>query len=286
MKRQNYWFPQIAPDGEQLAITLREADGTQDIWVYDLGRGTLSRRTFTRSAHHAIWTPDGERLVFGSHQDLGLWSAKADGSGQPELLTSSGRVPEAFSPDGLRLVFRAQEGGNPHDMYMLSMDGEHTVQPLVVTKFQEGYSTISPNGRWIAHEQSKSTTGGRRADIYVRPFPNVDDGRWQISTNGGEDPVWGPDGKELFYRSREGNAVLAVPVETESDFEFGSPEVLFTGNYTIDNTPSYDVSPDGQRFLMVKKAEETNASVGPQQISLVVVENWFGDLKRLAPANR
>jgi len=283
VKRQNYWFPQIAPDGEHVAVTLREADGTQDIWVHDLGRGTLSRRTFTRTSHHAIWTPDGERLVFGSSQALGLWWAKADGSGQPERLTSRGEIPEAFSLDGSRLVFRTRKGGNPHDMYMLSMDGEHAVQPLVVTKFQEGFSTISPNGRWIAYEQTKSTSGGKAADIYVSPFPNVDDGRWQISTNGGEDPIWARDGKELFYRSRAGNAVVAVPVETESDFKYGKPEVLFTGNYTINDTPSFDVALDGQRFLMIRKAVEKSALVGPQQISLVVVENWFDDLKRLAP---
>jgi len=135
---------------------------------------------------------------------------------------------------------------------------------------------ISPDGRWLAHDSSES---GVR-EIYVQPFPNVDGGKWPISTAGGYDPRWGAEGRELFYMV--GDSMMAVSVGGGSTFLPGRPEVLFTGDYGPNfGTPRYDFSPDGQRFLMRKSAIQTQGVSGSTE--LVFVHNWFEELNRLAP---
>jgi len=162
------------------------------------------------------------------------------------------------------------------------MDGERTEQPLIVTENLEAYTAISPDGRWIAYTSDE--TG--QLEVYVCPFPNVNDGKWLISTNGGEEPLWGPNGQEIIYRRAADNAVVAASVETEPNFVVERPRVLFTGDYLGLNRglghPTYDISPDGQRFLMVKDARD---EIEPEfrSTQLVVVDNWFEELNRLAP---
>ncbi len=280
---RDYINPRLSPDAEQLAVAVYTADdSSNDLWIYDLKRDTLSRRTFTGGARRPIWTPDGEWLVYESDlEGYGLWRVKANGTGQPERITSERRDlrPEAFSPDGTQLVYR--DNSDTFDLYVLSMEGERTEQPLIVTAFLEGFSAISPDGRWIAYTSDE--TG--QNEVYVRPFPKVDDGKEQISTDGGEEPLWGPEGRGLFYRRASDNSVLAVEVDTEPSFTGGTPRLLFTGDYLgIGNRPSYDIASDG-RFLMMKSA---GAGLEPefsesQQTSLVVIENWFEELNRLAP---
>ena len=281
---QDYFNPRLSPDGERLVVGVTDhANSSNDLWTYDLERGTLSRRTFTGGARRPIWTPDGEWLVYESDLDgLGLWRVRANGTGQPERITEETRDlrPEAFSPDGTQLVYR-ESGESEFDLYVLSMGDERTDQPLIVTASLEGFSAISPDGSWIAYTSDE--TG--QLEVYVRSFPNVDDEKEQISTDGGEEPLWGPEGRELFYRRATDNSVLAVSVETEPSFTVGIPSVLFAGDYLgIGNRPSYDIATDG-RFLMMKSAD---ARLEPefsesQQTSLVVIENWFEELNRLAP---
>jgi len=157
---------------------------------------------------------------------------------------------------------------------VLSMEGERTSQPLFQSQFNQIKGMISPDGRWIAYESNES---GRQ--IYVRPFPNVEEGKWQISRDGGQEPVWAPRGQELFYRN--GEAMMVVGFTTEPSFTTGSPVVLFTGKYRTSETGvNYDVSPDGKRFLMMK---EGDLAEGQAQINVVL--NWFEELKRLVPTN-
>ena len=154
----------------------------------------------------------------------------------------------------------------------MSVEGEPTSQVLLQSQFYEGRPGLSPDGRWISYESDE--TG--RFEIYVRPFPNVEEGKWQISSNGGFRSVWAPEGRELFYRS--GEAMMVVSIETEPTFTPGRPKVLFTGRYFAGAGRNYDISPDGQRFLMIKAEEEAAAQIN-------VVLNWFEELKRLAPTN-
>ena len=156
------------------------------------------------------------------------------------------------------------------------MEGDHKHRLLLKEPYDESQPLISPNGRWLAYNSNES---GQR-QIYVRSYHEVDSGgRWQVSTSGGHSPLWSRDGRELFYRS--GSKIMAVDVDTKSGFSAGKPRMLFEGPYlpTSGSLPYYDVSPDGQRFLMLKPVE-SQTSV-PTQINVVL--NWFEELKRKVP---
>jgi len=277
-----YSGPSLSPDARRVAVTFRDS-GNFDSWIYDLARGTMTRLTFDAAPDFdVLWTPDGQRVVFSSTRDGGFenifWRA-ADGTGQVERLTNSPnkQTPDSFSPDGKQLVFTERHPPTGLDLYVLSMEGEFTSEPLLQTPFHERDPAISPDGRWMAYRSNESGSW----QVYVRPFPNVEDGRWQVSTGGGISPVWGRQGRELFYRN--GEAMMVVGVETEPTFSPGSPKLLFTGTYSLADTRNYDISLDGQSFLMIKdveQAEETSA-----RTELIMVLNWFEELKRLVPTD-
>jgi len=270
-----YFTPRLSPDGRRLATRIIQGGGW-DIWIDDLARGTSSRLTFDPSLDWSpLWSPDGERVVFVSFRDGGSFlQVAADGTGQVEevLLTSSVGFLQSFSPDGSNLIFDQHA-----DVHVLSMEEGSTPHALLDSTFLENLATISPDGRWIAYQSNESG----RLEVYVRPFPNTDDGKWQVSANGGTESHWGPDGRELFYR--EANRMMVVSIETEPDFLVGVADELFSGTYATpsNQTLNYDVSPDGQRFLMMKATDEAQRRTEDAQ--LIVVENWFEELNRLAP---
>ena len=172
------------------------------------------------------------------------------------------------------LVFGAAAAGSPDDdIAILRLEGEDGATPLLETTFTERNPEISPDGHWLAYASNESES----EEIYVRPFPDIDAGRWQVSAGGGTQPLWAPDGQELFYR--DGEAVLAVSIQTDPSFVQGTPEELFEGQSDLGpGGRTYDVSPDGERFLMIKPAESASATS-----QIIVVQNWFEELKRLAP---
>ena len=269
-----YQDPRISPDGSRLAITIVEAGGS-DVWLYDLEREIPTRLTFDPADDHwPVWTPDSQRVVFDSTREGAphnlFWKA-ADGTGQAQRLTTSPHTQGAysFSPDGKSLVHN--ESSTSRNLHVLSMEGEFTSQPLLDSEFTENAASISPSGRFIAYESDESGQN----EIYARPFPNVDGGKWQISRNGGIAPVWHPKEEGLFYRNRQ--SLMLVGIKTEPTFTAGSPAILFTGNYLADlQNRQYDISPDGQRFLMIKQEQTAEAQIN-------VVLNWFEELKRLVP---
>ncbi|MDA2923602.1 winged helix-turn-helix domain-containing protein [Acidobacteria bacterium AH-259-L09] len=274
-----YRWPRVSPDGTRLALTVADS-GNWDVWIHDLVRETPTRLTFDPARDdRPLWTLDGLRVVFSSSRDGGhynLFWKSADGIGPVERLTRSQnrQIPNCWSPDGKLLVFYERNFETGWDLGVLPMEGEPTAESLLQTQFAELNPVISPDGRWIAYTSDESG----RMEVYVRPFPNVEEGKWQISSDGGITPVWGPNGRELFYRN--GEAMMVVSIETEPTFAPGSPEVLFTGRYFSGTGRHYDISPDGQRFLMIKEqqTEETSA-----RDELVIVLNWFEELKRLVP---
>ncbi len=258
-------------------------EGNEDLWIIDIVRGTSSRITFNTGPDVTpLWSPDGQQIAFWSvpyaGDGGGLFIQAADGTGEAERLTTSEivQIPEAFSPDGTQLVFRHNQTGN-EGLHILSLDDERSSEPFIDGTFFEGAAAISPNGRWIAYHSNESG----QLEVYVRPFPNVDDGKWQVSRAGGQFPQWGSDGSELYFRAAE--AMLVVGVQTDDMFSAGTPEGLFTGPYwTSDLTSStYVVSPDGQRFLMLRLTGSNDQASG--QTPLVAVDNWFEELNRLSP---
>jgi serine/threonine-protein kinase len=287
-----YRGPSLSPDGRQVVVAIEEME-TQ-VWLYDLFRETLTRFTFEGNTNlGSIWTRDGKRIVFESNKEgsMNLFWQRADGSGGRERLTTSENlnIPGSWSPDGHLLAFAEVNPATGYDIWILRM-GEPSAssgqvpstgsgqapkaQPFLQTPFNEGVPVFSPDGRWLVYVSDESG----RFEIYVQPYPGQGS-KWQISTEGGTEPVWNRNGRELFYRS--GDKMMAVDISTQPSFAAGKPKVLFTGQYlpTPGTLSNYDVSPDGQRFLMIKPGESTEAP--PTQINVVL--NWFEELKRRVP---
>jgi len=264
-----------------VALDVREE--TNDIWIWDLTRQTLTRLTRDPGLNRSpIWTPDGRRVAFSAVRDgteAIYWQA-ADGSGSAERLTQSEDVqlPTSFSQDGTKLLFD-QPGTAPYNLGVASLTGERKTELILREEFSEGQGVISPDGRWLAYQSNESGSN----EVYVRPFPEVNTGRWQVSTGGGTRPLWARNGRELFYYLPPG-VVMAVQVLERPRFAAGAPQVVFKGTYLSPQTERmYDVSPDGRRFLMIKNAPQDGEALPPPQ--LVVVQNWFEELKRLVPVN-
>jgi serine/threonine-protein kinase len=277
-----YSTARISPDGSRVVMDERLAvlAGEGESWVWNMQTATLSRATFEAGNDiNPLWTPDGRHLIVANDGDgtVNLFRRPADGTGSPERLTESpsGQVPLAISKDG-RLVFRTlnlKTGEN--DIHMLQLTGNRHERPLITTPFDEGDAAISPDARSIAYVSN--ATG--RDEVYVRPFPNVDEGLWQISNGGGTQPLWSRDGRELFFRSAGCQDMMAVNVQTSPTFTYSAPKRLFpsSGIFCGGGRASYDVAPDGKRFLMIKDAASDPAR-------FVIVQNWFTELQRRVPA--
>jgi len=241
-----------------------------------------------------LWTLDGKRIVFGSNREGSgvkiFWKA-ADNTGKEEIvgsLSGGDMIPGTWSRDGKTLVVmeRPNQAEIRGDIGTLSMEGDHKHRVLLKEKYSHLQPQVSHNGRWIAYTSDESG----QTQIYVRPFPEVDTGHWQVSTNGGDSPLWSHDDRELFYHN--GDAIMAVPVKTETTFSLETPKLLFRGTYVFPNLSAiaqsinllypWDISHDGKRFLMIKPpGASTSAEGGPRKINIVL--NWFEDLKQRVP---
>jgi serine/threonine-protein kinase len=248
-------------------------------WLYDLSRETLTKSTFDGGVNqYPVWTPDGKRIAFDSNKEgpLNLFWQLADGGGGLERLTTSEHIqtPFSWSPDGQLLAFVESNPSTRYDIWVLRLS-DHKVQPFLRTPFNEQAPRFSPDGHWLAYVSDESG----RNEIYVQPYPGPG-GKWQISTEGGIEPAWNPHGRELFYRS--GDKMMAVDVTTQPALSAGKPRMLFKGPYQAGASSNYDVSPDGQRFLMLKPVE--SAQSAPTQINVVL--NWFEELKQKVPTGK
>jgi eukaryotic-like serine/threonine-protein kinase len=287
---RTYVFPRLSPDGQRVALDIRDQEN--DIWIFDLKRATLTKLTFNPGPDSwPIWTPDARRIVFGSIRGGGgqqnLFWQPADGTGTAERVSTSANIqlPHSFSPDGQSLLVYELVPSSFSDLTLLpigslsgkALTGKLETQPLVHTPAADNAGEISPDGRFLAYHSNESGP----PQVFVRPFPNVDTGgRWQISTDGGTRPAWAHNGRELFYMDSNG-AMMAVPIQTTPTFSAGNPTKLFEGQWFRGQSGrTYDVAKDG-RFLMIKDAV-TNEQ-GSAAATMTVVVNWVEELKQKLP---
>jgi serine/threonine-protein kinase len=273
-----FTVPRVSPDGTRLAVDIRDQEN--DIWIWEFARATLTRLTFDPQIDiYPVWTPDGRRIVFGSTRTglMSVYARAADGTGADEPVFRGRNVmtPSSFSPDGKLLVVTELTPGRNADVALLRMSDEvdkRQLEPLISTTFAESGAEISPDGQWIAYYSNKSG----QDEVYVQPFPMVEGGSWQISNGGGTKPAWARNGKELFYLN--GGSMMAVPVQTKPSFQAGNPVKLFEGQFYVgQNARTYDVSADGQKFLMIKNALAAAAEQGSP--NMIVVEHWLEEVK-------
>jgi serine/threonine-protein kinase len=276
VKPRAFVNPRISPDGTRIAVTSN--DDEHDIWIYDIAKKSLARLTFgpAREAD-PVWTPDNRHLLFSSVSAPGVGAdivlEATDGTGKTEQLTphGAGDYPRAISPDGKSLVF---EGYAPNaGLWLMPLDPVGQPHALIADpKFGVYHGRVSPDGHWIAYDSDE--TG--RTEVFVRPFPDVDRGRWQISEEGGSFPFWSRSGSELFFATAA-NRLADVPVPAGDSFSYTKPRLLFdTSAYGGPSVPrQFDISADGRHFLAVKPL----TSPPPARPSVAIVLHWFDDVK-------
>jgi WD40 repeat protein len=270
-------YPDFSPDGARIAVS--SLSGDRNVWVIDLSRGVPQMLLTGGSAIRPAWGPDGRTVTFtsGGVGRNEIWTIPADGGGDVEILFDADRrVADAvWSPDGAWLIFRTSQFDDDSGDIMAWQVGQDTPSiPIVATEFQELAPTLSPNGRFLAYSSNRSGV----SQVYVQPFPNVDDGMWQISGGGGTEPIWANDGTELFYRKGGGGDLVAVQVSTDGSFQIGQEHVLFPAARYGSNSlhPLYDVSPDDQRFLMLRSTSAEEDAPPPRMIMTL---NFFTELE-------
>lgn len=280
--------PRVSPDGRRVAAL----DGDRSaVWIHSLERNTTTRLTFDDALYDwPLWSPDGKRVIYSSTRDgpTNLYWRAADGTGEEVRLTTSPRtqVASSWSRDGQQVLYTECEALATCDLGRLTLADEPTAELFLATEFSEGLPALSPDGRWVAYNAGLSGN----YQIYIRPYPDVDSGRWQISTTGGVAPLWSPDGRTLYYVEpvaggfvlvAGGRRMMSVPIETEGGLVAGNPKALFDLRpYRYYAGRNHALDPDGERFLIVKRGLSEG---GPQ--SLILVQNWLEEVKRLVPTD-
>jgi serine/threonine-protein kinase len=274
--------PHVSPDGRRVAITIRDG-ANQDVWVFDPQREAMTRLTHGGGIFaNPLWSKDGRYVVF-AWMGRGIWWSRADGAGQPQALLPSKtnlQFPASFTPDGKRLAYY-QIDGYPQ---IWSVDVDDNAGALkagkpvrfLTTQFNDIDPAFSPDGRWIAYSSNESG----RPEVYVRPFsasPAGGEGKWQVSNSGGGFPGWSPNGRELLYRS--GDQIMTVGyIASGGSFVAEKPRVWAAN---VANATGFDFAPDGKRVVVTVPASTQEPS--KQEHTVVFVQNFFDELRRLAP---
>ena len=265
--------PRLSPDGQRVSVDIHSADGMRDVYIYELARGQLNRLTETGFSWESEWRPDGERVATLSAAAAGEWSLfwiRTDFSGPAELLYRSDHaVPLTWHPDGRSFLFskHRHQGG----VWRVWTEGEREAELVMASSSPERFAALSASGEWIAYVADEGTVGASRREVFVQSFPDLGP-KHRISIDGGGEPVWSPDGREMFFR--QDDRMLVVDLAYEPGFHASRPRVLFTGKYDAAQVghQHYDVSRDGQRFLMIKHGEPVRSG------EVRVVLNWTEEL--------
>ncbi len=269
-----YQVPRLSPSGKDLLMILTEG-GATDVWSMDLSRATLNRITIDGQNGVAVWHPDGNHVAFTTRREgaFNLFSKSIDSSEPERRLTESPNTqfPTSWSPDGRRLAFVEYDPETQFDVWIWS-ERTRRSEPFLKSPFHESAAVFSPDGRFLAYVSNE--TG--EDEVYVRPSDGSS-GKWAVSTGGGREPVWSREGSELFYRDAEW--MMGVTIRTENGFEAGEPQALFEAPFDEAGVPyaNYDVSKDGNRFIMVRTDE------GREAKRVIVVIHWTTELLKKVP---
>ena len=285
---QSYTYPRLSPDGTQIVAATTEGDA--DLWIWDLARKIPRKLTSGPDTDlYPVWTPDNRAIVFRSGPSGGqidLYRRMADGTGTLERVTETAEAetPQMAFPDGRVLVRITASDIAPRGVISIlpSAKGAKPEPVFATLPAAQTSAEISPDGHWIAYQ---SPEGSLRDEVHVRPFPNTDGGHWQVSSGGGDKPVWDRSGRELYFHGvgAAGSRLMRVDVQpwrAGGPFVYGTPELLFdVTKYTLASIGrNYDVSPDGKRFLLIKPAGADNTT----SQSLTIVTGWFDELRARA----
>ena len=264
---------ELAPDGARAAVTIRDTDTSDDIWIFDTARGVRIRPLTSDPAGEVSprWSPGGDQIVFMRRgAKPGLYLKSSSGTGGEELLLAfDGRrepFPESWSPDGRFLLYSWNDPKTMWDLWTLALANQKR-SPVVQMAARQEFGRFSPNGRWVAY---RSTETGR-SEVFVVSFPDVG-APTLISTAGGTFPRWRQDGRELFYLTPDNTLMVAAVNGQGREFQVGTVQPVFTRAHPSGGTYPYEVSPDGQRFLDTTLLEA-------QESSITVVTNWTVGLK-------
>jgi serine/threonine-protein kinase len=264
----------ISPDGKTVAVVINQPGQAEDLWTIDLARGTRTRIAAGAGADFApLWTPDGGRLIYTSEQpvfDLYVRTSDASAPASPLVSSDFDKYAGSVTADGRSLLFhRTTEDGS--ELWKVALDGQSEPEPVLAPGYNVSEPAASPDGSWIAYVSDESG----RDQVYLSSYPDPGRLRRQVSVNGGVSPRWTRAGREIVYQ--HGDRMWAVAVDPETG-ELGRPELLFEGPYRmapIGSTRGYDVTPDGRRFLMVKRAE------GREPRRVIVVTDFYAELRAL-----
>jgi eukaryotic-like serine/threonine-protein kinase len=270
---------ELSPDGTRVVEGRMDDKGTWGVWMLDLERGVNTRLSFEAGGGSAIWSPDGSEIIYApaGGQSADLYLKPANGAGQGEVILHSEGVktPDDWSRDGRFLIYMQRGKNAGSDLWVLPLQGDRKPVPYLATPFNEGQAKFSPDGHWVVYTANESGT----KEVYVQPFPVSSGGKWVVSNGGGSQPRWSRDGKELFYFAPD-SMLLAVSVTTSGGtFQPGVPKPLFRAAILggTGGGPGiawrWDISPDGNRFLMDTALEEATAA------PVTVVLNWQSAVK-------
>jgi serine/threonine protein kinase/Tol biopolymer transport system component len=279
-----YSNPRVSPNGARIAFSIQDDTGNNRIGVWDINRGIMIFKSRSDTQEYSpCWLPDSQRIVLGRNigTAVGIYQMSVEGDGKFNLLHTEPRMqifPTSLSNEKKIILGSIRPPGRIDSIGMLTMDNDYRWQLLWQNdEYNENQPRISPDGEWVAYTSNES----RRNEVYVRSLSDVEGGRQQVSTDGGNSPIWSPDGRRLLYY-REEDRVMAVTVETKPEFKPKKPDVLFQNKYYSSNVNgwiSWDIDPDGSRFLMMKEMPAEGESRPEVDITL----NWFEKLKKRVP---